>query len=220
MSDLFREIDEEVRRDKLVDFWNAYSNWIIGAAILIVVGVGGWRYQEHRTLQAAEAASARIELALKDAREGRGEEAEKALGEIAKDAPTGYKMLARFRAAGEAGKRDAAEGSKQFDALAADSALEAGFRDLARLRAVMLRLDEMSFAEVRPVLEPMAAPTGIWRHTAREILGAAALKANDFDAAARWFDQIASDRETPAGLRQRADQYLAIVSAGPTAPKP
>jgi hypothetical protein len=220
MSDIFREIDEEVRRDKLVDIWNAYGNWIIGLAVLIVIGVGGWRFQEHRTLQASEAASARIELALKDAREGRGEEAEKAFAEIVKDAPAGYRLLARFRNAGEVGKRDAAEGSKQFDLLASDASLEQSMRDLARLRSVMLRLDEMSFAETRAALEGMAAPAGIWRHTAREILGIAALKANEFDAAARWFDTIASDKETPAGLRQRADQYLAIVSAGPLPAKP
>jgi hypothetical protein len=47
------------------------------------------------------------------------------------------------------------------------------------------------------------------------LLGLAGLKRNDFDAAGRWFDQIAADRETPAGLRGRLEIYTALAAGGP-----
>ena len=67
----------------------------------------------------------------------------------------------------------------------------------------------------RPALERLAAPGNAWRHSAREMLGLAALKAGDYDAAGRWFDQIAADRDTPQGLRSRLEVWTSIVAAGP-----
>jgi hypothetical protein len=61
----------------------------------------------------------------------------------------------------------------------------------------------------------MATPTNPWRHSARELLGLSGLKAGDLEFAGRWFDQIAADRETPAGLRQRLEVYTALVAGGP-----
>jgi len=89
-------------------------------------------------------------------------------------------------------------------------------RDLARLRAAMLRLDlPDAAAPARSSLQGLAVPTSPWRHTARELLGLEALKAGDYDGAGRWFDQIAADRETPQGLRQRLEFYTAVVAGGP-----
>ena len=41
MSDIFREVDEEVRREKLNQLWERHSNLIVAVALLIVLGVAG-----------------------------------------------------------------------------------------------------------------------------------------------------------------------------------
>jgi hypothetical protein len=216
MSDNFlREIDEEVRRDKFAELWKKYGNLIIGVLALIVAGVAGWRFYEHRQLQAAQAVSGRLETALKASREQRGEDAEKALAEIAGQAPDGYRLVARFRLAAEVSRRDAEEGVKLFNSLAADAGIAPMFRDLARVRAALLKVDSVPYATLRPEIEGLAATNGAFRHSVREILGVSALKAGDVEAAGRWFDQIVVDRDAPQGLRQRADLYLALVRAGP-----
>jgi hypothetical protein len=131
------------------------------------------------------------------------------------DSAAGYRLLARFRLAAETGQRDALEGAKAYDALSADGGVAPVLQDLARLRGAMLRLDTTEAAAAQPALERLATPTNAWRHTAREMLGLAALKKGDYDGAGRWFDQIAADRETPQSLRSRLEIYSAIVSAGP-----
>jgi hypothetical protein len=215
MSDNFlREIDEEVRRDKAADIWKKYGNLVIVLLALLVVAVGGWRYWLHRQEQAAHAVSARLEEALKASRENRGEDAEKTLSDLAKEGSDGYRLVARFRLAAEAARREPADGAKAFDALANDSAVEQVFRDLARIRSNLLKVDSAPYAEIRAAIEPLAAPAGTWRHTAREILGLSALKAGNLDEAGRWFDQIVVDPQAPQGLRQRADLYLGLVKAG------
>jgi hypothetical protein len=215
MSDNFlREIDEEVRRDKAADLWKRYGNLVIILLTLLVVAVGGWRFWQYRQEQAAQAVSARLEEALKASRENRGEDAEKTLTELTKDAGDGYRLVARFRLAAEAARREPADGAKAFDALANDAAIEPVFRDLARIRSSLLKVDSAPYAEMRAAVEPLAAPAGTWRHTAREILGLSALKAGNLDEAGRWFDQIVVDPQAPQGLRQRADLYLGLVKAG------
>ena len=215
MSDNFlREIDEEVRRDKAADLWKKYSNLVIVLLALLVVAVGGWRFWQYRQEQAAHAVSARLEESLKASRENRGEDAEKTLTDLAKEGSDGYRLVARFRLAAEAARREPADGARAFDALANDATVEQVFRDLARIRSNLLKVDSVPYAEIRAAVEPLAAPAGTWRHTAREILGLSALKGGNLDEAGRWFDQIVVDPQAPQGLRQRADLYLGLVKAG------
>lgn len=215
MSDNFlREIDEEVRRDKAADLWKKYGNLVIAILVLLVAAVGGWRFWQYQQERSAQAISVRLEGALKASRENRGEETEKTLAELANQGGDGYRLVARFRLAAEAARREPADGAKAFDALANDNTVEQVFRDLARVRSSMLKVDTASYAEIKAALEPLATNTGTWRHTAREILGVSALKAKNIEDAGRWFDQIAIDTQAPQGLRQRVDLYLALVRAG------
>lgn len=214
-DEFIREVDEEYRRDQLAKIWARYNGLIIAVVALVVVGVGGWRYWEHVQETRAQAAAARYEAALKLSDENKTQEADAALEALAKEGDTGYGLLARFRVAAERGQQNPEQGAAAYDALANDSGIAPLWRDLARLRAAWLRLDTAEPANIRQTLEPMAAPSNAWRHSARELLGLSGLKAGDMDYAGRWFDQIAADRETPPALRQRLAIYTALVAGGP-----
>lgn len=215
MADIFREIDEEVRRDKAAAFWNKYGNWLIALAVIAVAGMGAWQYWLHRENQASQAMGARLEAALKSSRDGNASEAETILKDLAATAPAGYRQIARFRLAAETAKGDATAGAAAFDGLANDTTLAPLYRDLARLRAGMLRVDLVPYAELRTTLEPLATAQGAWRHSAREMLGIAAMKADLYEDAGRWFDAIVTDPQVPQVLRQRTELYLALVRGGP-----
>ena len=83
----------------------------------------------------------------------------------------------------------------------------------------LVRVDLVPYPELRTALEPLATPQGAWRHSAREFLAIAALKANLFEDAGRWFDAIVTDPQSPAVLRQRTELYLALVRGGPVETK-
>jgi len=44
VTELFDEVDEEVRREQLKKLWEKYSVFIIAAAFLVIAAVGGWRF--------------------------------------------------------------------------------------------------------------------------------------------------------------------------------
>ena len=215
MTDFIREVEEEYRRDKAIEFWKRYQNWIIAFAILIVAAAGGWRFYQSQQKAAAEAAGARFETAVQLAREGKPQDAEQAFLEIARTGPRGYAVLARFRAAAEIAKRNRAEAVTIYDALAIDPGVTPVMQNVARLRSALLLVDTADDAEMKKRIEPLAAPASAFRHSARELLGLAALKANDFEAAGRWFDMIVADPQAPQSLRERAGTMLGLVAAGP-----
>ncbi|TDR93697.1 tetratricopeptide repeat protein [Enterovirga rhinocerotis] len=216
MDNFIREVDEEYRRQRISQIWNRFGILIIALVLLVVAGVGGWRYWLHLDARKQEAAATRFAEAVQLSRDDKSADSEAALKGMIADAPAGYRLLARFRLAAELGKSGSGEdGAKAYDAIAADAAVEAPLRDLARIRAAALRLEAGENAASLKELESIAVPTNPWRHSARELLGLTALKTGDFDGAAKWFDQIAADRTAPQNLRGRLEIYSALAAGGP-----
>lgn len=214
MDQFIREVDEDYRRDQIAQLWRRFGGLVVAVAVLVLAGIGGWRYYEQVQQDRAYAAATRLDDALRLSRDGKTDDAEKALSALASDAPTGYQVLARFRLAAETGRQNPEAGAKAYDALSSDAALGGTMQDLARLRGAMLRADTPEAEASRRDLERLSSPTNPWRHTARELLGLSSLKKGDLEAAGRWFDQIVADRETPQGLKGRIEIYTALVAGG------
>jgi hypothetical protein len=211
VTEIFDEVDEEVRREQFKKLWDKYSLFIIAVAILIVAAVGGWRgYQYLEAKKAAEAGDA-FNKAVELSEQDKHSEAEAAFADLAAKAPSGYRMLARFHLAAEAAIRDPKAGVKIFDELAADSSIGAEQQELARIRAAGLLLDSAPYSEMLQRLQPETAPGATFRHVARELLALSAFRANDATATRQWLDQIALDGETPPGLRSRAEALQALL---------
>ena len=211
MSELFDEVDEEVRRDQLKKLWDQYSIYIIAGAFLIIAGVGGWRGYQYLEAQKAAEAGAAFDKAVELSEQNKHAEAEAAFNDLAAKAPWGYRMLARMRAAAEVATRDPQAAAKMYDDIAADRSIGAEQQDLAKVRAVGLLLEKSTYPNMLARLEASAAPGATFRHTARELLALSAWRANDAAAARKWLDLIAADGETPPSLRSRAEALQAML---------
>jgi hypothetical protein len=211
VSELFDEVDEDVRREQLKKLWDRYSIVIIAFALLIVAGVAGWRgYQYVEGKKAAEAGVA-FDKAVELSEQNKHAEAEAAFNSLAATAPSGYRLLARMRAAAEVGTHDPQAAVKLYDDISNDRSVAALDQDLARLRAAQLLVETAPYSEMLTRLEPSAAPGATFRHTARELLALSAWHANDATSARKWLDMIANDGETPPGLRSRAEALQALL---------
>jgi hypothetical protein len=211
VSELFNEVDEDVRREQLKKLWDKYSIYIVACALLIVAAVGGWRgYQYVEAKKAAEAGVA-FDKAVELSEANKHSEAEAAFNSLAATAPSGYRLLARLRAAGEVASHDPKAAAKLYDDIAADRSVGALNQELARVRGAGLLLETSTYSDMLARLEPAAAPGASFRHSARELLALSAWRANDTTAAHKWLDMIANDGETPPGLRSRAEALQALL---------
>jgi hypothetical protein len=213
VADIFHEVDEEVRRERLQKLWDSYSLYIIAAAVLIVAGIGGWRgYQWWEAKKATEAGAA-FEAAVTLSDQGKHAEAEAAFAKVAAEAPSGYRVLAQLRAAAELSAHDQKQAVKAYDELAADGSLGQTMQDLAAVRAGMLLVDSAPLSDMRRRLEPLTAPGRTFRHTARELLALSAWRNGDVTTAKHFIDMIAADGDTPSGTRARVDILSALIAA-------
>jgi hypothetical protein len=211
VSELFDEVDEDVRRDQLKKLWEQYSIYIVAGALLIIAAVGGWRGYEYLEAQKAAEAGAAFDKAVELSEANKHSEAEAAFDELAAKAPSGYRMMARLRAAAETATRDPKAAAKLYDDIAADRSAGATAQELARIRAAELQLDNSSYPDMLKRLEPATTPGATYRHTARELLALSAWRAGDGAAARQWLDLIANDGETPPSLRSRAEALQALL---------
>jgi hypothetical protein len=211
VSELFDEVDEEVRREQLKKLWDRYSIYIVAGALMIIAAVGGWRGYQYLEAQKAAEAGAAFDAAIELADQNKHAEAEAAFDKLATTAPSGYRMLARLRAAAEVAARDPKAGAKLYDEIAADRSAGTEQQDLARVRAAGLLLDTESYPDMLQRLEAATKPEATFRHSARELLALSAWHANDTTAARQWLDMIANDGETPSAMRSRAEALQALL---------
>ena len=216
MNDVFHEVDEEVRRDKAVAFFNKHGSKFVGLAIALVMAVGGWRFYQDRVFRERAALGARFEAALVEVNSGKVD----ALTTLAEQKGGGtYPALAKFRLASELARtaRDEAgvkNAVSAFEALANDTSLSAEWRELATVRAAYAMLETAPFEAIESRLGPLATPDRTYRNAAREGIALSAYRNGKGDKALDALQAIILDADAPAGLRQRAEVLLAVVRAG------
>jgi hypothetical protein len=214
MSDIFREVDEDIRREQYKKLWDRFGIYVIGLAVLIVVltaGYRGWVYWQERQ---AQATGDRFLAALQLAEAGKHDEAEAALAVIAGDGTGGYPMLAKFRIATEkAAKGDKTGAVAEFDQVATDRSTPALIKDMARLRAALILTETASLSDLEARIGDLAATGNPWRNSAREFLGLTAWRTGDLAAAKKYYDQIAADQEKPQDLATRTEMMLSLIRA-------
>ncbi len=213
MSDIFNEVDEEVRRERLRSLWERYSLLIIAFAILFVGSIAAWRGYEYWVSQRAAEAGAQFEAAAVLSEAGKNAEAEAAFAKVAADAPSGYRALARMRSAAAQAAATPADAVKTYDAIAADGTLGVLWQDLAAVRAGFLLVDTAPLADMTSRLTPLTEPGRPYRHSARELLALSAWRHQDAAAARKYIEMITADNETPPGTRARIDVLSSLIAA-------
>jgi hypothetical protein len=208
---LAREIDEEFRREQLLKLWERYGTYAVIAAVLVIVAIGGYKYNQYRRGLAAESTGARFTTATQGAESAA--DADKILQDIAAKGPSGYATLARLRLAATlraAGKN--VDATSAYQAVVDDNTADTLLRDYARLQVAMLTLDTVSWTDMQNRLNDLASDGNPWRFSARELLGLSAYKAGKPNEAREQFERLIGDQGTPPGIAERARIMLSMLT--------
>lgn len=220
---LYREVEEELRRERLAKLWDKYGIFVIGLVALLIASIGGYQLWHNRQATLASDGGALYEKAVQLTTDGKTDEALKAYETLADGGHRGYATLATLQAAGadlKAGKLD--EAQAQFDKVANDSTADPLLKNFATLQAAGLRLGKADLPEMKNRLNALAADGNPWRFNARELLGLAAYKSGDIVAATQEFDRVLSDPGAPQGVLARVRVLMGSIMAETLAkvPKP
>ncbi|OYD85405.1 tetratricopeptide repeat protein [Azospirillum brasilense] len=204
MSDIFREVDEDLRRDRMERVFKRYGGIMLAAALAVVAATGGtvaWRNWQQSQKQSETTALA---AALSQAAQGPDKGVE-ALAAFAGKADPGMAALAQLNAAALLAREGkTAEAVAVYDKLSGNAGAGAVYRELAVLLSVMHQLGSGDPAQLQARLQPLTADANPWRFSAREMSAVLAARAGDKDRARTLFQQLADDSQAPAGVRSRA----------------
>ena len=76
-----REVDEEVRKEQALQFWERWGKWIAIAVVLGLAAFGGWLYWSTQQVAAAEQETEQLAQLLEDLNENEKGEVSKIIGE-------------------------------------------------------------------------------------------------------------------------------------------
>lgn len=211
-SDIFREVDEDIRREQYKKIWDKFGVYIVSAAAAVIIIVAGYQYWNFRAKSIAATSGAEFMQAETLADSGKIDDANKAFSALVESGPAGYQTLSKFRlASGNAAEGKLDEAIKIYDQIISDSSVDDTLRNFARIQAAMLLIDKGEHDKIKQHVGALAEGTGPWRHSAQELMGLSAYGAGNKSNSEKFYSKLVSDPTAPQSLRQRAEMMLSLL---------
>lgn len=215
MSDIFTEVDEGIRQEKLAIWWSRWRPFVYGSVIVLVGSVAINEFVVRPQSEAAQAARAlELENAVKALEEGQYEEAQAAFQAIVdaetKLSPLAAHYLAQVQLEG-GGDAEAAAAT-----LAAIGGTEGGpYERVALLKAAYFRADALTMPELEATLGTLVTEDTALGALARELIAAKAFSTGDIARARAEYNRLKFDAAAPQGVVQRAEIALDAIPLAP-----
>lgn len=211
---LMTEIEDDLRGEELAKLWKQYGNIIIAVVTVVIATVIGWQVWRQNVESARKELALQYEAATNLVAEGNFENALTGYAAVAEKKGEGYAALAQLQKAALAKERGDLPGAlAAYQALASDSKADPIFRDLATVLRALHGLDTENALQLEASLKPLLDPSNAFSHTARELTVLLASKQGDNARALKIAEDLVSDSTTPAGIRQRAEEFATLFKA-------
>ena len=211
-GDIFREVEEEVRKEQYKKIWDQYGTYIIGAAVAIVAIVAGYQFWVQWSASKAATAGAQFEIADTLSNTGKTSEANKIFQSLIEGGPQGYQVLSKFRlAANSAADGQVDEAVKLYDELAKSGSVDKLLQDFAQIQAAMLLIDKADPNQIKSRIGQLSEGSGPWRFSAQEMKGLSAYRSGDKKLAEDYYSKLIGAPGVPLNIRQRAEMMLSLL---------
>jgi hypothetical protein len=212
-GDIFREVEQDMRREQMAQLWRKYGVYVIATALVIVLAVGGYQgWTWWQNSRAASDGAAFVEASTLQ-QNGQPDAAAETFSALSEDGMGSYSALSELRLAAIAAAKGETEAAVQAYDSVAESADDSMLRGFARIQAATLLIDTAEPSEIEQRIGGMRDDSSLWRHSARELLALSAFKADQNEKASTLYQELLSDGDTPGPMRQRAQMMLELINA-------
>lgn len=210
MADIFEEVEEGLRQDKLTVAWKKYGILAYMAGALIVGGVGLNEYLKYQSAANIEANAGKFEAALDELDENNYEAASAGFVELANSnervAPIAGHYLASIRLDANGDENAAVDVLMQ-----SAGSVDTPTGKLALIKAAYLKADTSTRTELETMLAPLSGEDSAFGALAIELVAAKALEEGDTEFARKQFTLLRLKQDVPPGVSSRAEQALAAM---------
>lgn len=206
MADIFDEINEELKQDRMSALWARYGVYLmVATGVVIAVVVFTQTYKQWQVSQNEQAAETFYQAMISD-------DAAAAFEVGRDDLTEGYQMLADFKIASDKATSGDKQGAEElYLALSKHDDIAPLYRDLALLLAAMNAPESRTPDNVITMLAPLTDGSGPFQGLALEVAAGADVEAGRVDAAIEKLSQIEQLADVSAPLRQRSVELKKIL---------
>ena len=214
MSDIFEEVDESLRQDKIETAWKRYRPFVYGGAVLLIGSVALNEFvlrpaaEKARDARALEFETSETQLA-----EGDYAEAQAGFREIVDGESSLAPLAANFLAQTlYEGSGDAAGAAEVLEA--AGQADDTPFNRIALLKAAYLKADTASIEELETMLGDLKDEDSALGALSRELIAAKAYADGDVARARTEFNRLGEQlAKQVSGVEEQASKWLQEYAA-------
>jgi len=211
---VFREVEQELRRERLQAFWQRYATLLIGGVVAALAVISAILWWQSAQITNQQAAGDQFIKALQLSSQDKTQEANKILEALSKNSPKGYELLSTLYLAGNRVQEgQTAQAETLYKKVSNNPTADKILKDYAKLNLALLRVDGATYDETNKALGSFTKPNASWRSTAIEVMGLAAFKEQNWDVAQKHFNEIIADKSSPSSLKRRAQVMLDVIAA-------
>ena len=209
MSDILRQVDEELRHDRLLNLWKRYRIYLIGGLILLISSVLG--YQINKSLNQSFY-EGEVEKYISTSDLVDFNQAVEHLGKIESSNQLLISGIAQIKIAillMENGKIQ--ESKAKLLEIINEGNADAILTDLATYFYLMSSLNDISIDEINTYLTSNKLEKSSFKYLFKEIIAIKNLLAGNIKISNEKFDELINDKNTPRDIIIRAAKFLDTI---------
>ena len=213
MSNLFNEIDDDLRQDRLKTFWATYKNSIYAGIIVIsLVLIGSEAYQYYSQSKSEKSGLILSQIIESNA----GDESELIndyIDELLESGTSDYKTYALLLKSDNFLSQNKLDDARETYMDLIKKAENRLIRDLARLKLSYLNVDYYPFDQIQEEVTPLLENDNPLSLFAYEVLAMSAYKHGLYERGIEYLNIIIKSEKTTNGMFDRAQMMLRVMDS-------
>ncbi len=216
-NELLEEVSQQHMKERLLDFWNNFGNWILAVVAAVLVGAGGFNIYQYAQRQKQEQISNLFEKGRDALANNQEDEGKRILEDIAGRNVPGYRAMARMALADFFMKNKRPEPAyKQFKALEQDMFVEPIYRGIGALNRI--RIDYENKVDPKKLIaeiDSLVSQNQTIRLMALELKGFLLMQIKENIKARDVFVELAQSPQVDASTRKRLHAMIRLITLTP-----
>ena len=213
MSDVFQEVDEDLREEKYKSIWRKFRYYVIGGLILFILGIAANAFWKDYNLKEINDRSEKFFTAIEMAQEDKVNAItllEKFANQEERNSEYNA-LIARFTEAAIRRSEKDFNGALVIYQSLEDNKISNFYEDYAKLSSVEMLIALNNKKDAKLILDDLISNTSDLKYIAMEYMGYLEIDEGKFSKARTIFTNIADDALSSVNMKNRSKEVLSIL---------
>ena len=208
MSDILRQVDEDLRKERLTSLWNRFKIYIISIILLLIISVSVYQYLE---ISEHNENLSTIESYYKASNIESIDKMLDKLNKIKSNNEFSQSLIDLKMADIHIAKGDIESGLEKFEQIF-KSKNKSILGDLALYKYLMLKIDKLTLNEVNNLIENFNSKENNFNYLFSELVGIKNIIDGQYSEGKIIFESLLNDASVSNEIKIRAEKYINIIN--------